>query len=61
MHFDRRRAALSSIVQTTMIRTHILFVGFSLIDEVLFFFFLLISLFLVISPFLLSRFPVLLY
>lgn len=33
LHFEHRRAALSSIVQSTLIRTHMLFVGFSLMDE----------------------------
>jgi hypothetical protein len=33
LHFDSRRQALGSIVQATMIRTHMLFVGFSLVDD----------------------------
>jgi hypothetical protein len=33
LHFDTKREALGSIVQATMIRTHMLFVGFSLIDD----------------------------
>jgi hypothetical protein len=33
LHFDSQRQALGSIVQTTMIRTHMLFIGFSLIDD----------------------------